>query len=82
MVSLRPTLRGMTLIIGLAFITLLLLAYGHGLLAALGLWGMAVAYVLVNPMPNMTFAMWLSVAGLAAFVIQLALGLKPEEKKK
>jgi hypothetical protein len=72
----------MTLIVGLVFLTLVLLAYGYGLMAAFGLWALALAYVLLNPMPNMTFAMWLSVAGLAAFVVQLALGLKPEEKKK
>lgn len=72
----------MTLLVGLGLITLLLLSYGHGSTAAVGLWAMALAYVLINPMPNYTFASWLVGAGLAAFVIQLALNLGGEAKKK
>lgn len=72
----------MTLLVGLALITLVLLSYGHGSTAAIGLWGLALAYVLVNPEPNYTFATWLAGAGLAAFVVQLALNLGGDAKKK
>lgn len=72
----------MTVILGLALIVLIMLTYGMGLVAALVLWAIAIVYVWLSPIPDMAFATWLSVAGLAAFVVQLALGLKPEEKKK
>ncbi len=72
----------MTLLVGLALITLIMLTFGHGTTAAVGLWGLALAYVLINPDANYTFASWLVGAGLAAFLVQLALNLGGGEKKK
>ncbi len=72
----------MTVLFGLALIALFMLAYGYGLVAAFAMWAMALAMIFLNPVPDQTLTMWLVVAGLAVFVIQLALGLKPEEKKK
>ncbi len=71
----------MVIAIGLGLITLFMLSMGYGLLAAFGFWGGAIAYVILNPAPNMTIATWLAGAGLVALVIQLALGLTPEKKK-
>jgi hypothetical protein len=72
----------MTLLIGLGLIVLLLLTYGHGLMAAVGLWVLVLIYTLLNPMPDYVFASWLAGAGLAAFVVQLALNLGGGAKKK
>jgi hypothetical protein len=70
----------MTILIGLALIVLLMLTWGMGMVAALSLWAIAIAYVGLTPMPNMVFATWLTVAGLVAFLVQVALGLTPPKK--
>ena len=71
----------MTILLGLCFITLIMLVKGMGIPAALGLWLMAALNLFINTTPDTTFTAWLFLVGLAALIVQLVLNLGPEKKK-